>query len=55
MATIDNKRMVHGTAGSVIYREYRGKNIIQGKAKAFKQPEKTIRSATESLQNCFLT
>ncbi|WP_069658121.1 hypothetical protein [Arcticibacter eurypsychrophilus] len=47
MATIDNKGMVHGTAGSVIYREYRGKNIIQGKAKAFKQTEKTIRSATE--------
>ncbi|WP_069658666.1 hypothetical protein [Arcticibacter eurypsychrophilus] len=47
MATIDKKGMVHGTAGSVIYREYRGKNIIQGKAKAFKQTEKTIRSATE--------
>ena len=47
MATIDQKGMVHGTAGSVIYREYRGKNIIQGKAKAFKQTEKTIRSATE--------
>ncbi|WP_069658689.1 hypothetical protein [Arcticibacter eurypsychrophilus] len=47
MASIDNKGMVHGTAGSVIYREYRGKNIIQGKAKAFKQTDKTIRSATE--------
>ncbi|WP_069660198.1 hypothetical protein [Arcticibacter eurypsychrophilus] len=47
MATIDKKGMVHGTAGSVIYREYRGKNIIQGKAKAFKQTEKTKRSATE--------
>ncbi|WP_069660521.1 hypothetical protein [Arcticibacter eurypsychrophilus] len=47
MATIDKKGMVHGTAGSVIYREYRGKNIIQGKAKKFKQTEKTIRSATE--------
>ncbi|WP_069660364.1 hypothetical protein [Arcticibacter eurypsychrophilus] len=47
MARIDNKGMVHGTAGSVIYREYRGKNIIQGKAKKFKQTEKTIRSATE--------
>ena len=47
MATIDNKGMIHGTAGSVIYRAYRGKNIIQGKAKAFKQSEKTIRSATE--------
>ncbi|WP_069661187.1 hypothetical protein [Arcticibacter eurypsychrophilus] len=47
MATIDKKGMVHGTAGSVIYREYRGKNILQGKAKAFKQSEKTIRSATE--------
>ncbi|WP_069659708.1 hypothetical protein [Arcticibacter eurypsychrophilus] len=47
MASIDKKGMVHGTAGSVIYREYRGKNIIQGKAKAFKQTEKTIRSATE--------
>ena len=47
MATIDKKGIVHGTAGSVIYREYRGKNVIQGKAKAFKQTEKTIRSATE--------
>jgi len=47
MASIDKKGMVHGTAGSVIYREYRGKNIIQGKAKTFKQTEKTIRSATE--------
>ncbi|WP_069658059.1 hypothetical protein [Arcticibacter eurypsychrophilus] len=47
MATIDNKGMIHGTAGSVIYRAYRGKNIIQGKAKTFKQTEKTIRSATE--------
>ncbi|EOR93035.1 hypothetical protein ADIARSV_3801 [Arcticibacter svalbardensis MN12-7] len=47
MASIDKKGMLHGTAGSVIYREYRGKNIIQGKAKAFRQTEKTIRSATE--------
>ncbi|EOR93216.1 hypothetical protein ADIARSV_3635 [Arcticibacter svalbardensis MN12-7] len=47
MATIDQKGMVHGTAGSVIYRGYRGKNIIQGKPKAFRQTEKTIRSATE--------
>ncbi|EOR96155.1 hypothetical protein ADIARSV_0668 [Arcticibacter svalbardensis MN12-7] len=47
MATIDKKGMIHGTAGSVIYREYRGKNIIQGKTKEFKQTEKTIRSATE--------
>ncbi|WP_069659301.1 hypothetical protein [Arcticibacter eurypsychrophilus] len=47
MATIDQKGMVHGTAGSVIYRGYRGKNIIQGKPKAFKQTEKTIRSANE--------
>ena len=47
MATIDKRGMVHGTAGSVIYREYRGKNIIQGKAKTFKQTEQTIRSATE--------
>ncbi|WP_069658452.1 hypothetical protein [Arcticibacter eurypsychrophilus] len=47
MATVDMKGMIHGTAGSVIYRAYRGKNIIQGKAKTFKQTEKTIRSATE--------
>ena len=47
MATLDNQGRVHGTAGSVIFREYRGKNIIQGKAKAFMQTEKTIRSATE--------
>ncbi|EOR95998.1 hypothetical protein ADIARSV_0814 [Arcticibacter svalbardensis MN12-7] len=47
MATIDKKGMVHGTTGSVIYREYRGKNIIQGKAKAFIQTEKTKLSACE--------
>jgi len=47
MATIDNKGMVHGTAGAVVYRTYRGKNILQGKAKSFKQTEKTISSATE--------
>ncbi len=47
MATIDKRGMVHGTAGPVIYREYRGKNIIQAKAKRFKQTEKTIRSASE--------
>ncbi|WP_069661045.1 hypothetical protein [Arcticibacter eurypsychrophilus] len=47
MATIDKRGMLHGTAGSVIYLECRGKNIIQGKARTFKQTEKTIRSATE--------
>jgi hypothetical protein len=39
--------MVSGTAGSVVYRNYRGMNIIQGKPRKFKQTEGSIRAATE--------
>lgn len=39
--------MVSGTAGSVIYRNYRGMNIIQGKPRKFQQTEASVRAATE--------
>lgn len=38
--------MVRGTAGSVIYRMYRGKNIVQGISRKIKQSEGSIRSST---------
>ena len=47
MAKVDNKGMVHGTAGSVVYRGYRGMNIIQGKPGKFKQTSESIRASTE--------
>lgn len=47
MAKVDSKGMVRGTAGSVVYRRYRGMNIIQGKPSAFKQTSASIRSSTE--------
>lgn len=47
MATIDNKGMVRGTAGSVVYRAYRKKNIIQGKPRKFKQTRESIKASTE--------
>ena len=47
MAKVDNKGMVRGTAGSVVYRGYRGMNIIQGKPRKFKQTSKTVRASTE--------
>ncbi|MGV3706464.1 MAG: hypothetical protein ACO1NU_13910 [Arcticibacter sp.] len=47
MAKVDNKGMVHGTAGSVVYRRYRNMNIIQGKPRKFKQTTESIRAATE--------
>src|SRR5690606_16602418 len=42
-----SKGMVSGTAGSVIYRNYRGMNIIQGKPRKFEQTEDSIKAATE--------
>lgn len=47
MAKIDSKGMVSGTAGSVVYRKYRGMNIIQGKPRKFKQTENSVRASTE--------
>ncbi|PRY55134.1 hypothetical protein B0I27_10199 [Arcticibacter pallidicorallinus] len=47
MASIDNKGRIHGKAGSVIYRMYRGKNIMQGKPRKFEQTEGSIRASTE--------
>jgi len=47
MAKVNSKGMVSGTAGSVVYRNYRGMNIIQGKPRKFKQTEGSIRAATE--------
>lgn len=47
MAKIDNKGMVRGMAGSVVYRGYREKNIIQGKPRKFTQTSASVRSSTE--------
>ena len=47
MAKVDNKGMVRGTAGPVVYRGYRGMNIIQGKPRKFKQTSASIRASTE--------
>ncbi len=47
MATIDNKGGVHGKAGSVIYRSYRGRNIMQGLPRRFKQTLASRESAGE--------
>jgi len=47
MAIVDNKGMVRGTAGSVVYRRYRDMNIIQGKPSKFKQTSESIRASTE--------
>ena len=47
MAKVKSKGMVSGTAGSVVYRNYRGMNIIQGKPRKFKQTEGSIKAATE--------
>lgn len=47
MAKVDNKGMVRGTVGSVVYRGYREKNIIQGKPGKFKQTSDSIRASTE--------
>jgi len=47
MAIIDHKGAVRGTAGSVVYRTYRNKNIIQGKPRKFKQTPESIRASTE--------
>jgi len=47
MAKIDNKGGIRGTAGSVVYRMYRGKNIVQGKPRKIKQTKETVRASTE--------
>lgn len=47
MAYVDSKGMVRGTAGSVVYRSYRNKNIIQGKPRKFKQTQDSIKASTE--------
>jgi len=47
MAKVDNKGRVRGTAGPVVYRGYRGMNIIQGKPRKFKQTSESIRASTE--------
>lgn len=47
MAHVDSKGMVRGTAGSVVYRAYRNKNIIQGKPGKFKQTTESIKASTE--------
>lgn len=47
MATIDNKGRIRGTAGSVVYRTYREKNIIQGKPAKFKQTQESIKTSAE--------
>jgi len=47
MAKVDNKGMVRGTAGPVVYRGYRDMNIIQGKPRKFKQTSASIRASTE--------
>lgn len=47
MATIDNKGKIRGTAGSVVYRVYRDKNIVQGKARKVKQSGESIKASTE--------
>jgi len=47
MAKINSKGMVSGMAGSVVYRNYRGMNIIQGKSKKFKQTAESIKASTE--------
>lgn len=47
MAKIDSKGMVSGTVGSMVYRKYRGMNIIQGKPRKFKQTADSIKASTE--------
>ena len=47
MAHIDNKGKIRGTAGPVVYRMYRGKNIVQGKPGKIKQTKGSIRASTE--------
>ncbi|WP_374164817.1 hypothetical protein [Arcticibacter sp. MXS-1] len=47
MAIIDKKGGIHGTAGSVVYRTYRGMNLVQGRPGKRKQTATSIRSACE--------
>ncbi|WP_374165915.1 hypothetical protein [Arcticibacter sp. MXS-1] len=47
MAIIDKNGGIHGSAGSVVYRTYRGRNVLQSKPKRKKQTPASIRSACE--------
>ncbi|RXF67442.1 hypothetical protein [Arcticibacter tournemirensis] len=47
MAIIDSKGGIHGTAGSVVYRSYRGMNIVQGRPRRFKQAQASQEAAGE--------
>ena len=47
MAHVDKNGMIRGTAGSVIYRSYGKKNLIQGKPRAFKQTQESIKTSAE--------
>ncbi|MGX5687609.1 hypothetical protein [Arcticibacter tournemirensis] len=47
MATIDIKGGIHGTAGSVVYRSYRGMNIVQSRPRRFKQTQASQEAAGE--------
>ncbi|WP_374165784.1 hypothetical protein [Arcticibacter sp. MXS-1] len=47
MAIIDKNGGIHGSAGSVVYRTYRGMNVVQSKPKKKKQTPASIRSACE--------
>lgn len=47
MARIDHKGRIRGTAGAVVYRMYRGKNIVQGKPRKIRQTGGSIRASTE--------
>jgi|GEM_PF-551885 len=47
MAIIDIKGGIHGTAGSVVYRSYRGMNIVQGRPRRFKQTQASQEAAGE--------
>ncbi|KAA8483380.1 hypothetical protein BDE36_2695 [Arcticibacter tournemirensis] len=47
MAVIDSKGGIHGTAGSVVYRSYRGMNIVQGRPRRFKQTQASQEAAGE--------
>ncbi len=47
MAILDNKGGIHGKAGTVIYRRYRGMTVVQGQPKRFKQTVASRESASE--------
>ncbi|KAA8486692.1 hypothetical protein BDE36_0930 [Arcticibacter tournemirensis] len=47
MAVIDSKGGIHGTAGPVVYRSYRGMNIVQSRPRRFKQTQASQEAAGE--------